>query len=488
MRPILCCAILASFACGCTALAPSKGGGQVIPSASRRVNPADIAVPPGYRVEVVATGLNFPTGVAFDDQNRPCVTEAGYSYGEVFTTPRLVRIEPGGRLAPIATGSPEAGPWNGVDFRDGAFFVAEGGEKSGGRISRIDANGTITPIVRNLPSLGDHHTNGPVVSADGYVYFGVGTATNSGIVGEDNFHYGWLKRFPDFHDVPARDVKLVGHNVTTDNPVTAEQGDTATTGAYVPFGTPTQPGQVINGRMPCNGAVMRVRATGGEPELVAWGMRNPYGLAFDAEGKLLVAENQFDDRGSRPVWGAGDLLWRIDRPGLWYGWPDFHGDRPLAWKDHYQPHGKDAPRPLLAERPNDPPAPAAVLGVHASACGLDVSRTDAFGFAGQAMVALFGDMAPEVGKVLEPVGYAVVRVDPSSGVIESFAVNRGGKTNGPASKLKTGGLERPIAARFDRTGTALYVVDFGQLAITPTGPTPVQKTGVLWRITREAAR
>ena len=48
------------------------------------------------------------------------------------------------------------------------------------------------------------------------------------------------------------------------------------------------------------------------------------------------------------------------------------------------------------------------------------------------------------GKVMEPVGYQIARVDLSTGVIEPFAVNRG-KTNGPASKLHTGGLERPVA-------------------------------------------
>ena len=90
-------------------------------------------------------------------------------------------------------------------------------------------------------------------------------------------------------------------------------------------------------------------------------------------------------------------------------------------------------------------------------------------------------------KVMEPVGYQIVRVDPGSGVIEPFAVNRG-KENGPASKLGTGGLERPVAARFDPAGTALYVVDFGVLRSAGKKPEPVQGTGVLWRITRGGTR
>jgi hypothetical protein len=62
-------------------------------------------------------------------------------------------------------------------------------------------------------------------------------------------------------------------------------------------------------------------------------------------------------------------------------------------------------------------------------------------------------------------------------------VNRGG-TNGPASRLGTGGLERPVSLRFDPSGAALYVVDFGVMLMTSRGPAPQQGTGVVWRITR----
>lgn len=113
---------------------------------------------------------------------------------------------------------------------------------------------------------------------------------------------------------------------------------------------------------------------------------------------------------------------------------------------------------------------------------MDFSRNDAFGHVGQAFIAQFGDMAPTVGKVLSPVGFKVVRVDVKSGVTEDFAVNR--EPYGPASKVGSGGLERPIAARFSPDGTALYVVDFGVMTIGED-PQPKEGTGVLWRITRE---
>ena len=121
--------------------------------------------------------------------------------------------------------------------------------------------------------------------------------------------------------------------------------------------------------------------------------------------------------------------------------------------------------------------------MHASADGLDFSRSDRFGYRNEAFIALFGDMAPGVGKVLSPVGFKVQRVDVKTGIIKDFAVNKGRK-NGPASKLKKGGLERPVALRFDRSGEALYIVDFGIMTTGKNGPVPLPKTGVVWKITK----
>lgn len=148
----------------------------------------------------------FPTGVAFDDHNRVFVVEAGYSYGEKLTTPRIVEVRNRGETRELLVGNRGA-PWNGIAYHDGALFVAEGGELDGGRIVRYqivdDGLGSPSVLVEHLPSTGDHHTDGPVVSRDGWVYFGQGTATNSGIVGPDNYDYGWLKRNPRFHDTPC---------------------------------------------------------------------------------------------------------------------------------------------------------------------------------------------------------------------------------------------------------------------------------------------
>jgi glucose/arabinose dehydrogenase len=464
----------------CYSTRPSKGGGQIGEIPLRTINTADIALPPGYRAEAVCRGLTFPAAAAFDEQGVLHVIETGYSYGEVWKEPRLLKINKDGTSAQIASGS-KNGPWTGLVYHQGAFYVSEGGALEGGKILKIKQDGSVRSLVRDLPSLGDHHTDHLLIK-DGYIYFGQGTATNSGVVGPDNKDFGWLPRQRNFHDIPCQDITLAGQNFVSDNVLTDQPDDKAITGAYVPYGTPTAAGQVVKGRVPCSGAVMRIPLEGGAPELVAWGFRNPYGLALSPDGKIYVTDNAYDDRGSRPVWGTGDVLWELEE-GKWYGFPDYAAGIPMAGK--FKVPGKDEIKPLLQKYPNDPPRPVAVLGVHASANGFAFSVNQAFGHAGSAFVAEFGDMAPGVGKVLAPVGFKVVRVDIGTGVIEDFAVNKG-KKNAPASMLKRGGLERPLSVAFNPVGDALYIVDFGVLKMTERGPQPVSGTGVIWKITKSS--
>ena len=473
-------ALLAIFLfTGCYSVRPSAGAGQTSFKPPRTINAADIALVKGFQIEPILTGLTFPTGVTFDSDGRLCVVESGYAYGEVWTKPRLLRLEANGKLTEIAAGETN-GPWTGVTFHDGAFFVAEGGEMRGGKILRITPDGKITVLVADLPSMGDHHSNGPVVGPDGWLYFGQGTASNSGVVGEDNFKFGWLKRHPQFRDIPGGDIVLSGQNFTSSDPLHGK--GKALTGAFLPFGTPSTKNQVIKGAVPCSGSVMRIRPEGGPVGLVAWGFRNPFGLAFSPQGRLFVTDNGYDDRGSRPIWGAADVLWAVTN-GVWYGWPDFSAGTPLTRKD-FKPPRRKRPQFLLASHPNRPPDPAAIFAVHSSADGFDFSRSSQFGYTGDAFVALFGDEAPAVGKVLHPVGAKVVRVDVRSGLIEEFAVNKGRKT-GPASKTGGHGFERPVAARFAPAGNALYVVDFGVMTHSKKGAQPRPGSGVVWRITPE---
>lgn len=465
---------------GCYRARPANGGGQAAFSPPRQTNAADVAVPAAYRIAAVAQGLTFPTGIAFDTTGTPYVVESGYSYGEVWGVPRLLRLNPDGSTSEVARGG-RNGPWTGVAYADGAFYVAEGGELEGGRILRIRPGGGTTVLIAGLPSRGDHHTNAPLVGPDGKIYFAQGTMTNSGVVGEDNAKFGWLKRFPAGHDIPCQDVVLRGSNYSTPDVLRPDSHAPVETGAFSPFGTPTRAGQVVPGRLPCSGAIMRMGRDGSGLELVAWGLRNPFGLAFAPDGQLYATENGYDERGSRPLWGTPDLLWRI-APQAWYGWPDYAQGLPVN-QALFQIPGQGRPELLLAKPPQVPPKPAAVLGVHASSDGLDFSRSPAFGHVGEAFIAEFGDQSPTTGKTLHPVGFRVIRVDPANGRIDDFAVNRSDHA-GPASKIGGAGLERPIAVRFDPAGDALYVVDFGVLLEGKEGSRPQPGTGVIWKITR----
>src|SRR5829696_9398015 len=97
---------------------PPNGAGKASFSGTREVNPADVAVPPGYCIEAVATGLTYPTGVVTDEQDRLYVVEAGYSYGEDFQVPRLLRIDGNNQVTEVARGE-NNGPWTGVSYHKG---------------------------------------------------------------------------------------------------------------------------------------------------------------------------------------------------------------------------------------------------------------------------------------------------------------------------------------------------------------------------------
>lgn len=449
-------------------------------ASARPVRAGDITLPPGYRIEPVATGLDFPTGVAFDEDGGPYVTEAGYVDGDAWAPPRLLRIEPGGHTTVIAEGEKDS-PWTGVVYSGGQFYVTEGSRQRGGRVLRILEGGSVTAIASDLPGVGDHATIGPAIGPDGWIYFGLGSATNSGVVGVDNAARGWLKRFPEFHDIPGEDITLAGENFSSSDPLKPDSTEKMLTGAFSPFGSRTERGQVIPGEVPCTGAVLGACPEGCQVELIAWGFRSPCALAFSPEGRLFATDCMYEERGSRPIAGASDLLWEV-RPGMWYGWPDFHGGVPLGGNASYTTPGQPAPQFLLARHPNPPPRPLAELGVQAAPRGLDFSNNPAFGLPGQAFVALFGAEFPLAGKA--QTGFKVICVEPITGQVFDFATNKGLK-NGPASLVGGGGLERPAALRFDPQGTALYVVDYGATPGCSTKPAPANRgTGVLWRITR----
>src|SRR5205823_6281972 len=116
-------------------------------------------------------------------------------------------------------------------------------------------------IVTDLPSDGDHQNNNIVLGPDGKIYMGQGTRTNSGVVGVDNYIFGWLQNHPNSHDVPCKDITLVGQNFETESPIDPSHKK-VTTGAYKPYGEPSTPGEVIKGEAKCGGSIARFNPDG----------------------------------------------------------------------------------------------------------------------------------------------------------------------------------------------------------------------------------
>jgi glucose/arabinose dehydrogenase len=218
-----------------TQLQPEEGKRveqAIAPKEFPRVPSPDAAsawVPQGYKAEVVLSDLTYPTSLEFDDAGNLYVAEAGYSYGDLAAPARIWRMGPKGGLEIVA--DQLNGPVNDILWHKGSLYVSHRG-----KISVVIAGKQTKDLVTGLPSMGDHHNNQMAIGPDGKLYFGQGTATNSGVVGLDNVYpFLWLTQHPDVHDVPAADLKLAGTTYTTPDAlsVLARQGQMVRTTAAV---------------------------------------------------------------------------------------------------------------------------------------------------------------------------------------------------------------------------------------------------------------
>jgi len=325
----------------------------------------DIVVPKGYKVEVFAKGLNFPTDVAFlgsRDNFRVLVLESGtglpsrcndntkvpgvgrFAANNPLTPDLLIFDRNGNQIAgplgkPTSSGGgfqPD-GPAIGLafehDFQGGTLFAtdsnqgvrgAAGAANNTSRIVTVDiTSGAVAPVITGLPT-GDHPTE-QITVKDGFLYWSQGSATNAGVTGHDNGGGG------NQHDIACQQITL------SDN--VFDSGDHMTSG-YSNHGV-QRPGAVVPAfedatrRGMCTGAILRARIH--DPvntiEPFAWGFRNPYGIRFSSadhplKGQMLISENGEDERGARPTNNAPDRL-AIARQNP-DGTPEFHG-----WPDRF---------------------------------------------------------------------------------------------------------------------------------------------------------
>jgi len=412
----------------------------------------------------VADGFSFPTSLTFDGTGTAYIAEAGLPFGGAEPGGRVWRLDPSGSRSLLAEDL--RAPVNGLTFHDGGLYISEGGHP--GRISRLDPDGRHTVILDNLPGPGNYHTNMVAFGPDGKLYFSQGSMTNTGIVGLDAYELGWLRRLPHAHDIPGRDIVLTGIQAETTNPLSAEPEARTVTGAFAPFGQRLPAGRRISGQLPCTAAVMRCSLDGSDLELVAWGLRNAYGLGFLPDGRLLAIDQGADDRGSRPVGNVPDVLFEV-RQGVWYGWPDYIGGDSIT-DPQYLPTRGSAPTFVLANH-DELGAPGRALlrfPPHSAAVKFDVAPAGLGTWAGQIVVALFGDEAPMTAPPGPRVGRGVGRIDPA---------------NWSLHDVIQGTLERPIDVRFHPAGDALYILDFGRFEMhAERGVVAEARSGKLWRL------
>jgi glucose/arabinose dehydrogenase len=447
----------------------------------------------GYSIEAVAWNLTLPTSVTFDGNGSIYIAESGYIYGELKPQPRILKVDQNGNVS-VFVDRLLSEPVNDIKFNqnNGLLYVSHRG-----MISTVDAGGLVNNIIIGLPSMGDHHNNEIAFGPDGRLYVTIGVLTNSGVVGQDNILHGWGPLLTKLHDIPGQDITLTGQNFESGNPLTpADPNDNATTGAFVPFGNTTQQGQVVRGNPLCNGCVISANLDGSDIQLEAWGLRNPFGLAFNQEGRLFASDNGADERGIRPIMDDDDKFQEIrlnatDGPPF-YGWPDFFGSaEPVTDPKFQSPRANGTQLQFLMQNHPEVVKPLALIDHAAAATGLEFLGQE-FGLEGKALVGEFGTIAPathsphgEIQEALEGraiIGQKVIALDLNTGNYTDFI-----SLNAPDLSF------RPVGLTYNEDENAFYLVTIGKAEVKtqlPSGeplPYPIPWaypfTGKVWKIT-----
>lgn len=455
------------------------------------VDAKDVVVPEGYEVQPVLAGLSFPTTLGFAEDGTLFLGEGGSTWPTRPCMPaRILKLAPSGELDVVYT-EVLGGP-RGITWKDDALYVSiKGGYHT--RILKYDLKRQErTILVDQIPSGGWHEPGGPLFGPhDGMLYFAQGSVALNGVVEPAGFTVD-LAKHPLAHDVPGQDVTLTGNNVWSRNPI-APYPWLVETGPFKPYGVPAKKGEVVRGQTLCTTGVWRANPNGIDLELLAWGIRNPFGMVFSEDGELYISDNDYEEKGTRPIGDDPDRIWHIrnakrphgsiDTPD-WYGFPDYCGDGLPVWHEKHRPNRGPQPEPFL-ENPPAPAGPAAYLTqAHTCMCKMDFSRSDEFGYRGRLFLAQHGTYYPlnSTREEYQDNGFKIVAIDLESGTTEDFMRNR---RPGPASADPgSGGIERPVDCKFSPDGRSLYVLDFGNTTVTRTHIVAYAHTGVLWRITR----
>lgn len=220
---------------------------------------------------------------------------------------------------------------------------------------------------------------------------------------------------------------------------------------YVTVGSNSNVGENGMAEEEGRAAIWEVDLASGQKRIVASGMRNPNGMAWEAKtGALWTVVNERDELGDDLV---PDYLTAV-RDGAFYGWPYSY------WGDHVDARVQPQ-RPDLVARAVRPDYS---LGNHVAPLGLAAADGAELGtpFANGMFVGLHGSWNRK-----PPSGYKVV-----------FVPFVDGKPRTPMIDVLTGFLDddgrargRPVGTVIDRRGALLVADDVGN---------------VVWRVSRQA--
>lgn len=336
----------------------------------KKDNKEKLKVLNGYKVNVHVKGLKNPSAMCFDEKGNLYIAENEGDKGKVsvYTTKGEYKEVVKGLSATVGY----------IKIDKGILYISHKGKVSKYKDSKL------TDIVNNLPSFGDHSNNGIAIGYDNMVYIAQGSATNSGVVGLDNYEKGWLRDNPFLHDIPFSGMVLKGENFTTYNPFTEDKKDVALSNGFLPFNTPAKINDNVKGNKISNATIIRANTDGSYVELFATGVRNPKNIINLSDGSILVTVQGMENRGSRPVNNGRDYIYKLTK-GQYAGWPDFEGGEYIS-QDKFKVEGKKQPLPLTYSVKGEIAMPIVTFGESGRVGYMDISKDDDFGFKGQLLV------------------------------------------------------------------------------------------------------